>query len=116
MPDTETTVEALIIGKIEDLKTSVTQRMDSYEATTGRRFDDQNREFGRRLDRQDRTLEDIQEQTRKTNGRVTTLEKARERAQGALFAYAWVPAALTAVLTAGLTILIMALSGGLTGA
>lgn len=58
-------------------------------------------------------LREVKKQTQLTNGRVTVLEKARERAQGVMFAFSWLPLALSAILTAGLTILVMALSGSI---
>jgi len=82
------------------------------------------RNLNSRLDRQDSAQQDFKDETRralgrieakvdKTNGRVTVLERARERAQGVMFAFSWLPPTLAAVVTAGLTVLIMALSGGL---
>lgn len=71
------------------------------------------RNVNRRFDAQDDELKEIKRQTRETNGRVTMLEKARARTQGAVSAYAWVPVVLSSLLAAGLTILVMALSGGI---
>lgn len=95
------TVDSLIIEKI-----------NMVEGNLSRRLDDQNRELSRRLDEQDRTLHDIQEQTRRTNGRVTALEAARERGMGVLAAYKWVPVVLAGALSAGLALLGTALAGG----
>lgn len=70
--------------------------------------------LNRRLDRQDRELGEIKAQTIATNGRVTDLEKARERIQGVVAAYRWVPVVLSALLTAGMTILVMVVTGAIT--
>lgn len=77
------------------------------------RIDAVERNLNSRLDTQDKTLGRVEKQVTDTNGRVTVLEKARERAQGVMFAFSWLPLALSAVLTAGLTILVMALSGSI---
>jgi hypothetical protein len=69
------------------------------------------RSVNRRFDQQDEQLADIKAQTTRTNGRVTALESARHRAEGTIAAFRWVPAVLGALLTAGITILVMALSG-----
>lgn len=71
------------------------------------------RNLNRRLDAQDDALREIKRQTQATNGRVGALEQARERAQGVMFAFRWVPPILTAAVTAGLTILTLALTGGI---
>ena len=77
------------------------------------KIDTLERNLNRRLDIQDRALSDIKTQTQLTNGRVTALERARERAQGVMFAFSWLPPVITAAVTAGLTILTMALTGNL---
>lgn len=71
------------------------------------------RSLNRRLDDQDRALARVEAKVDKTNGRVTVLEKARERGQGMVAAFRWVPSLIASGVTAGLTILIMAVSGGL---
>jgi hypothetical protein len=77
------------------------------------KIDTLERNLNRRLDAQDRALGEIKRQTQATNGRVGALEQARMRAQGVMFAFSWLPPVLTAVVTAGLTVLIIALTGGL---
>jgi hypothetical protein len=95
-------IDSLLRDQITTLERNLNQRLDGTE-----------RNLNRRLDQQDTALAEIRTQTTKTNGRVTMLEKARERAQGVRSAYSWVPVALGSILTAGLTILIMALGGGI---
>ena len=89
--ETEPTVSSLLVDKIDSVEKNLNAR----------------------LDKQDKELDLIKTQTQKTNGRVTVLEKARERTAGAVGAFRWMPPALMALLTAGTTILIMALSGGI---
>lgn len=69
--------------------------------------------LNQRLDQQDKALADIRRQTRETNGRVTALERARERAQGAVAAYRWIGVMFGGLVSAGATILVLAASGGL---
>lgn len=89
--DLDPNLAALISARIDDLRDVVREGF---------------RDNNERLDR-------IERHVSETNGRVSALEKARERAQGVIFAYSWLPSTLSAVLGAGLTILIIALSGGL---
>lgn len=89
------------------------EQISSLEMNLNRRLDTTERNVKERFDRQDRELAEIKAQTKATNGRVTVLEKARERAQGVMFAFSWLPPVLASVVTAGLTVLIMALSGGI---
>jgi hypothetical protein len=98
----EPTINSLLEKQISTLEANLNRRLDATELNVGQRFD-----------RQDKELREIKQQTQRTNGRVTVLEKARERAQGVMFAFSWLPPVLTALVTAGLTILIMALTGGL---
>lgn len=77
------------------------------------KIDTLERNLNKRLDMQDDALRDIKKQTMATNGRVGALEQARMRAQGVMFAFSWLPPVLTAVVTAGLTVLIIAITGGL---
>jgi hypothetical protein len=98
----EPSINAMLEKQITTLEINLNRRLDATEESVKQRFD-----------QQDNTLRRIENQVEKTNGRVTVLEKARERAQGVVSAYSWVPAMLTAVLTAGLTILVMALSGSI---
>jgi chromosome segregation ATPase len=100
----EPTINSLILDKLDATAESLNARLDATE-----------RALSQRLDRQDRDLDEIKKQTQRTNGRVTALERARERAQGVIFAYSWLPSTLSAVLGSGLTILVMALSGNLHG-
>ena len=73
--------------------------------------------MGERLTRQDEYLREIKDQTTATNGRVTLLEKAQERTHGVFIALSWLPPLVTGVITAlvtgGMTVLIMALTGAL---
>lgn len=101
-PTRDTTIDQLLIQKIDSVEHNLTGRLH-----------DQGVEFNRRLDAQDRALQDIQKQTRLTNGRVTSLEKDKARGQGMISAFRWVPPVITAMVTAGLTILTMTLTGGL---
>lgn len=94
-------IDSLLRDQISTLERNLNRRLDATERAVGERFD-----------QQDKALVEIKKQTQATNGRVTVLEKARERAQGVMFAFKWAPGVLTAMVTAGLTILIMALSGG----
>jgi hypothetical protein len=96
------TISGLLEKQISTLERNLNQRLDATERTVTARFD-----------RQDRDLQEIKQQTQRTNGRVTALEKARERAQGTMSAFSWIPPILASAVTAGLTILVMALSGGL---
>lgn len=91
----------------------ILDKLKMTEENLNRRLDESDRNTNRRLDTQDTALVEIRTQTQLTNGRVTTLEKARERTQGVISAYRWLPTALSAILGAGLTILVMALSGGI---
>lgn len=77
------------------------------------KIDTLERNLNKRLDLQDAALREIKVQTTATNGRVGTLEQARMRAQGVMFAFSWLPPVLTAVVTAGLTVLIIAITGGI---
>lgn len=105
-PRHEPTIESLLSEKIDLATKSLGDRLTATE-----------RNIGRRLDQQDDTLREIKVQTTKTNGRVTALERARERTQGAMAAYRWVPDLLkglvTAAFGAGLTILVLALQGAI---
>lgn len=67
--------------------------------------------LNQRLDAQDAALRDIKQQTQQTNGRVTVLEKARERGLGFVMAFKWLPPILAAGVTAGLGILTLAIMG-----
>lgn len=67
--------------------------------------------LSQRLDSQDAALKEIKQQTQATNGRVTVLERARERGLGVVMAFKWVPPILAAAVTAGLTILTLAITG-----
>jgi guanylate kinase len=89
------------------------EQIKTLEKNLNRRLDDTERNMGKRLDKQDETLESIETQTKLTNGRVTMLEKARERTQGALAAYSWVQPAALMLLSVGITILIMVLTGAI---
>lgn len=77
------------------------------------KIDTLERNLNKRLDIQDDALREIKRQTAATNGRVGALEQARIRAQGVMYAFKWVPPILTAAVTAGLTILTLALTGGI---
>ncbi len=77
------------------------------------KIDTLERNLNHRLDAQDAALLDIKKQTQATNGRVGALEQARMRAQGVMYAFRWIPPILTAAITAGLTILTLALTGGI---
>lgn len=87
------------------------EQIKTLETNLNRRLDETNESVARRFDQQDKALVRIEGKVDKTNGRVTVLEKARERAQGVMFAFKWVPPLLAAAVTAGLTILTLALSG-----
>jgi hypothetical protein len=76
----------------------VIQRIDAVE-----------RNLNKRLDQQDDELKSIHDQTKLTNGRVTALEKARERAAGVASAYSWVLPILCALLAGGLAVLFQTL-------
>lgn len=91
MPDVEPSVLSMIVDKIDALEKNLDARLGA----------------------QDAQLRDIKTQTAKTNGRVTVLEQARARAQGVMSAYSWLPSVLSAVLGAGLTIMVIALTGGI---
>jgi hypothetical protein len=95
-------IDQLLREQISTLERNLNRRLDATEESVKHRFD-----------LQDRALVRIETQVRSTNGRVTVLEKARERAQGVMFAFSWMPPVLTAVVTAGLTILVMALTGAI---
>lgn len=69
--------------------------------------------FTRRMDEQDKTLARVEAKVDKTNGRVTILERARERGQGMVAAFRWVPWLLGSAVSAGMTILIMAVTGSI---
>lgn len=102
MTDPQHLIDTMLKEQIATLERNLNQRLDTTEQNVKERFD-----------RQDRELAEIKAQTKATNGRVTVLEKARERAQGVMFAFSWLPPVLASVVTAGLTVLIMALSGGI---
>ena len=96
----EPTISSLLEKQITALERSLNQRLDTTEKNVSERFD-----------RQDRELREIKEQTLKTNGRVTVLERARERGLGMVTAFRWIPAVIAAGLSSGLTLLGMALAG-----
>lgn len=98
----ELTITSLLKDQITTLEQNLNRRLDATEKAVNSRFDNQ-----------DNTLKRIENQVSVTNGRVTILEKARERAQGVMAAYRWVPLVLSALMTAGVTILVMAVSGAL---
>jgi hypothetical protein len=98
----EPTIISLLRDQISTLEANLNKRLDITEDSVTNRFD-----------QQDNTLKRIEAQVQKTNGRVTVLERARDRAQGVVTAFRWIPFVLGSGLTAGLTILVMALSGGL---
>ena len=98
----EPTINSLLEKQISTLETNLNKRLDITESNVRERFD-----------RQDKELREIKQQTQRTNGRVTNLEKARERAQGVLFAFKWIPWLMSVLITTGVTILILALTGGI---
>lgn len=98
----ELTINGMLEKQITTLEANLNRRLDATETSVNRRFD-----------QQDRALAAIQAQTTATNGRVTALERARERGIGVVFAFKWAPPVLTAMVTAGLTILMMALTGAI---
>lgn len=100
--DLDPTVISMIIGKLDTTEENLNRRLDATESA-----------LNRRLDAQDTQLKDIKAQTTLTNGRVTVLETARAHTQGVMSAYRWVPTALSALFSAGLTILTLALSGSI---
>jgi hypothetical protein len=100
MTDQDPTVLALLEKQISTLERNLNGRLDTTE-----------RNLNGRLDRQDKALEEIKTQTTKTNGRVSVLERARERGLGVVMAFKWVPPILAAAVTAGLTILTLAITG-----
>ncbi|HET6869114.1 MAG TPA: hypothetical protein VFH80_24600 [Solirubrobacteraceae bacterium] len=99
--DRDPTVDHLLMQRIEAVEDNLTERLH-----------DQSRAFGSRLDGLEHTLRDIQKQTRLTNGRVNTLENDKARGQGMISAFRWLPPLLTAIVTAGLTVMIWAITGG----
>lgn len=104
MSDNDPTISigSMLEKQITALERSLTQRLDATDRNVKERFD-----------RQDEELVAIKSQTMRTNGRVTALERARDRAEGVIFAFSWVPVVVASILTSGLTILVMALSGSI---
>lgn len=105
-----------------DIQDLIIDRIDAVEKQVNHRIEDLNANVTLRLDQQDKTLKSIETQTTATNGRVTdhdkrlnVIELARERAQGVVLAYRWVPAFVLAFLTAGLTVLVSIVVGGHVG-
>lgn len=110
-----------------ELVTVVLNRLDATDANLHRALSEMQTSLTLRLSEQDRELREIRVQTTRTNGRVTTLEKAvtvlekavallenaRVRAQGVMAGYRWVPPTLLTLLGTGLTILVLALTGSL---
>lgn len=96
----EPSISSMLEKQITTLERNLNHRLDATEVSVNARFD-----------RQDRDLQEIKAQTQRTNGRVTALEKARERAQGTMAAFSWLPSVLVAFVTSGLTILTMVLTG-----
>jgi hypothetical protein len=95
------------------IDTLLREQITTLEKNLNRRLDETNDSVNRRFDAQDRALNRIELKVDRTNGRVTALETARERAKGIVFAFKWVPPVMTAAVTAGLTILTLALTGGI---
>lgn len=101
MSDGEPSVEGLILDKINALERNLTRRLDEQDA--------ESREFKAEVYGR---LRDIKTETSATNGRVTALERARERGVGAIASYRWVPFVIGPALATGLSLLAVALEGG----
>lgn len=103
---TEPSIESLILDKITSVDTNINRRLDDQDKAAG--------EFKRQVERD---LTAIKRQTAETNGRVTKLENARAVGQAKLAAFHWIPdlfdKVLTAALGGGVTILLLAVTGGL---
>lgn len=100
--DLSSDIAKLLNTRIDDLQTSINTRINDAE-----------RNIGKRLDAQDVALGRVEAKVDKTNGRVTTLERGRERAQGMIAAYRWVAPLFAGAVSAGGTILVLAVTGGL---
>jgi hypothetical protein len=101
MPDRDVDREDLILDKINTLERNLNRRLDEQDAAA--------REFKAEVNGR---LVEIKTQTTLTNGRVTALERVRERGLGVLAAYKWIPVVVGSTLAAGLALLGTALAGG----
>lgn len=101
MADEPTTITSLLERQITSLEQNLHHRLNATE-----------RNVGDRLSQQDKTLERIEQKVDRTNGRVTVLEKARERGLGAASTLKWIPFVLGCLLTGGTGVLLTALLGG----
>lgn len=102
----EPSIESLILDKITSVETNLNRRLDDQDKAAS--------DFKRQVERD---LGAIKKQTSETNGRVTKLERAREVGQAKLAAFHWVPDLLDKIITAalggGVTILLLAVTGGI---
>lgn len=92
--------------------TLLEKQVSTLEANLNLRLDMTERSVTSRFDQQDKELAAIREQTTKTNGRVTVLERARDRSAGIVAAYSWLPPIIAAIIGAGLAALITTTVGG----
>lgn len=106
MSDQDVRVDAwhlkLLMGKIEEVKEHLDDKITAVET-----------HVNTRLDAQDKTLGEIKEQTTKTNGRVTKLEKAKDHVGSVVWTFRWIPKVAGILATTALTILVLALTGSI---
>ena len=88
-------IEDMIIDKINSVEKHLSARMDDL----GKSMNELKAQASDRVD--------------KLESRVSVLERAREHTRGMIGAFKWVPQIATTLLGAGVTILIMSLSGNI---
>lgn len=104
---------SLIVGKMDEIKEHLGDKIASVETHVDTRLDSQDRALAEFKNQTNLTLAEIKTQTTRTNGRVTELERVRESFTNYVGVFRWIPRAVGALATTGLTVLILILTGSI---